>query len=183
MNGHLQARKDKRKLHKDLIEVIVYFAARKQKEIPGIKRVLLSAIILASCEFVSNGKETCHHFGNNRSWEEKVTRRFCLIIDEFGDFLHPDLKEMLYNISEFRKKMGYNGRYGNIFYDFFELHSDNRNQPTIQLPTRFNRRVERDVLSELDLSLVIQCKAIGELTVKYLKRDLRKIKERKTNPR
>ena len=183
MSSSLKSRSEKRNLHKDLIELIIYFACQKENEIPGIKKVLLSSIILASCDFVSDGEEICQHYGNNKSWEEKLTRRFCLIIDEFGDFLHPDLKEMLYNISEFRKKMGYNGRYGNIFYDFFEFHSESKERPVINLPDEFNERIEKEVMPKLDFVLIEQCQSIGELTIKYLKRDIRQIKGRKTNPR
>ncbi len=183
MGSSLKARKEKRNLHRDLIELIIYFACRKEREIPGIKKVLLSSIILASCDFVSDGEEICDHYGNNKSWEEKLTRRFSLIIDEFGDFLHPDLKEMLYNLSEFRKKIGYEGRYGNIFYDFFEFYSESREQSVIDLPDKFNQRIEKEVMPKLDSVLIEQCQSIGELTIKYLKKEIREIKKRNTNPR
>lgn len=183
MGNSLNARKEKRNLHKDLIELIIYFACQKENEIPGIKKALLSSIILASCDYVTDGEEFCQHYGNNKSWEEKINRRFCPIINEFGDFLHADLKEMLFNISEFRKKIGYKGRYGNIFYDLFHLYAKNRDQPIINLPPEFNQRIEEEVIPVLDPTLVKQCQEIGELTIKYLKRDISKIKKRKTSPR
>lgn len=180
MSNTVRARREKRILHRDVIELIIYFASKEQSELPGIKRRLLAEIILASCDYLTEEEEVYLHCGNDKSWEEKVTRRLPEIIRNFGQKMHPDIKDMLLNISQFRE--GYNGstsNYANAFYDLFRLYVSGGDYSTVKLPKSFKERIEKDVLTEFDSKLIRQCKEIAELMTKYIKKDL---KELKTNP-
>ena len=175
MRSEIRRRAEKRSLHRDLIELIIYFTEKNQSLIPADKKQLLSKIIVAACDYISEGKEVCDHYGNDDSWHEKIMLRFPEIVDEFGENLHPELKEMLINISHFRRRfVDYGFDYGNIFYDLFKLYTEGK--PFMILPESFNLRIEKEVLTSFDLKLIQQCKDISKIMVEYIKEDIKKHK-------
>ena len=175
MRSEIRSRAEKRNLHRDLIEIIIYFTGKKNSLIPADKKILLSKIIVSACDYISEGEEVCDHYGNDDSWQEKIMLRFPEIIDEFGKNLHPELKEMLINILHFRRRFVDHGfDYGSIFYDLFKLYTEG--ELFMTLPKSFNLRIEREVLSDLDSALTNQCKDIAEIMVEYIKEDIKKDK-------
>lgn len=177
MSNTIEKREERRVLHRDIIELIIYFASNRQKELPGVKRRLLAGIILASCDYLTQGEDIYLHCGNDRSWEEKVTRRLPCIIDDFGDDLHRDIKDMLLNISQFRDKSGSKFRYENAFYDLFSLYVGSNDYPIVQLSEKFKERIESEVLEKFSSKLVSQCKKIGKLMANHIEKEVEELKK------
>lgn len=175
MSSVVEKRKEKRQRHKDIIEIIVYFATQEEPLIPTEKKIILSEIIVSACEYISDGEEVCDHYGTDSSWQEKVMLRFPEIIERFGDDLHPELRDMLMNLSYFRKKFIDNGlSYGNAFYDLFKIYSDGKSFTT--LPAAFSNRIKKEVLPGKDSSLVDECKAIAKIMTNFIRKDIEKLK-------
>lgn len=178
-NGNiLERRKEKRELHKDIIETIIYFAAKEQKKIPAIKELLLSEIILGACDYLSVKKET-NYCGTKRSWEEILKGEFPEIIEQSENELHPELKELLINISLFRKELFVTTKkYDDIFYDLTDLHLMKNDCFLLSLPAEFFERIEKEVIRDMEQAIVDQCKKIGKKMVKYISRDIERYKNK-----